>query len=367
MISDSSPMHFCGKHPEYCFYIQWILVRFLYDTISIPFSFRRPTLSFWGFIKSMYKAFFCIVNADFLNQFHNHLKWKQSAVTIGRRRINKEKNTLYFPESICIDDDEGCIYVADSHHHRIVQCKIGTNVWKVVAGGNGEGSRLNQLKIPSDVIFDKRSHCLIICDRGNRRVMRWALNGSQNGEVMIDGIDGISLAMDKDGDLYVFESMVNGRLNISKREVKKWKRGEKEGVIVINGDQLCGARFICIDDNYSIYASGLYTHCVLKWEKGAKEGVIVAGGPIFSIKVDYTLGICVNHLGDLYVGDNSGRKITCWSSGSKDGRIVVGRDGKGYQPNRLNMPIKIAFDRQNNLYVVDSFNNRIQRFDIDNS
>jgi sugar lactone lactonase YvrE len=55
----------------------------------------------------------------------------------------------------------------------------------------------------------------------------------------------------------------------------------------------------------------------------------------------------------------------CWSSGSKEGRVVVGGNGKGQGSNQLNSPIGLLFDRENNLYVADCVNDRIQRFDID--
>ncbi|CAF0759312.1 unnamed protein product [Adineta steineri] len=105
----------------------------------------------------------------------------------------------------------------------------------------------------------------------------------------------------------------------------------------------------------------------LSQEKGLKEGIVVAGGPDALIKTDYAEGLSVNHLGEIFVADNGDRKITCWSPQSKNVRVIVGANGKGYQPNQLNWPKGITFDRQNNLYVADSFNHRVQRFEIDNS
>ncbi|CAF5097314.1 unnamed protein product, partial [Rotaria magnacalcarata] len=45
---------------------------------------------------------------------------------------------------------------------------------QVVAGGKGQGNRLNQLDGPTNVLLDKDTDSLIICDQGNQRVVRWS-------------------------------------------------------------------------------------------------------------------------------------------------------------------------------------------------
>ena len=73
----------------------------------------------------------------------------------------------------------------------------------------------------------------------------------------------------------------------------------------------------------------------------------------------------MNEVGDVYVIDNENHRLMCWSLESKEGRIVVGGNGKGKGPNQLSHPIGLSFDVENNLYVVDSGNDRIQRFFVD--
>jgi hypothetical protein len=57
----------------------------------------------------------------------------------------------------------------------------------------------------------------------------------------------------------------------------------------------------------------------------------------------------------------------CWPKGATQGSIVVGGNGQGGKGNQLNRPWDLAFDRQNNLYVVDYSNHRVQKFNIDRS
>ncbi len=53
-----------------------------------------------------------------------------------------------------------------------------------------------------------------------------------------------------------------------------------------------------------------------------------------------------------------------WLKGAQEGTIIVGGNRKGDQPNQFNCPVDLSFDRQENLYVVDYGNHRIEKFDV---
>ncbi|CAF2028080.1 unnamed protein product, partial [Rotaria magnacalcarata] len=60
---------------------------------------------------------------------------------------------------------------------------------QVVAGGKGAGNGLHQLNRPTDVLIDKETDSLIICDIRNLRVVRWSRrSGTTQGEIVIDNI-----------------------------------------------------------------------------------------------------------------------------------------------------------------------------------
>ena len=74
-----------------------------------------------------------------------------------------ETNQLYYPRGLYVDDEDTVI-VADYGNHRIVEWKRGATSGTVLAGGNGVGKRPDQLNQPTDVIFDKETDSLIICE-----------------------------------------------------------------------------------------------------------------------------------------------------------------------------------------------------------
>jgi sugar lactone lactonase YvrE len=269
---------------------------------------------------------------------------------------------------VFIDDDQ-TLYVADFANHRIMEWKRNAINGQIVAGGNGEGNRNDQLNYPIKVIIDKKNDSLIICNYGNRKLVRWSRRNGRSGETLISNIDCFDLIMDNDGYLYVSNKEIH--------EVRRWKMGETEGTIVAGGngkgnrlDQLNTPRYIFIDEDHSVYVSDEYNHRVMKWMKGAKEGVVVAGGqgPGNSLRqLSMPHGIIVDQLGSVYVTDYGNDRVMRWLKGAEEGTIVVGGNGRGNQPNEFNCPTDLSFDRQNNLYVVDWYNHRVQRFEVNSN
>ncbi|CAF2131675.1 unnamed protein product, partial [Rotaria magnacalcarata] len=110
--------------------------------------------------------------------------WSQNGVTIaGGNGYGGASNQLNLPQGLFVDDDQ-TVVIADFWNHRIMQWKNGdTTNGQVVAGGKGQGNGLHQLNNPIDVLIDKETDSLIICDRRNGRVVRWSRrSGTTQGE-----------------------------------------------------------------------------------------------------------------------------------------------------------------------------------------
>ncbi|CAF2127669.1 unnamed protein product [Rotaria magnacalcarata] len=250
-----------------------------------------------------------------------------------------------------------------------MQWKNGdTTNGQVVAGGNGQGNGLNQFYCPTDVLIDKETDSLIICDNGNRRVVRWSRrSGTTQGEVLIDTIVCLGLAMDEQRYLYVSD--------YEKHEVRRYKFGENIGTLVAGGNgqgaglnQLNSPRCIFVDRQQNVYVSDTPNYRVMKWNKGAKEGIVVAGGQGAGsalTQLYYPHGLFVDTLGTVYVVDQGNQRVIRWTQGAKQGTIIAGGNGYGAGANQFTNAIGLSFDRRGNLYVADWGNHRVQRFSIE--
>ncbi|CAF1339216.1 unnamed protein product [Rotaria sordida] len=245
---------------------------------------------------------------------------------------------------------------------------MGEENGQVVAGGSGEGNRLDQLYCPTDVLIDKETDSLIICDPGNRRVVRWSRrSGTTQGEILINHIGCFGLAMDDQRYLYISVS--------GKHEVRRYQIGDKNGTLVAGGNgggadrnQLNFPTYIFVDQQHTVYVSDQYNHRVMKWNKRAKEGIVVAGGQGEGndlSQLSCSNGLFVDTLGTIYVADSHNHRVIRWPKGAKQGTVIVGGNGEGEGANQFNYLEGLSFDRHGNLYVVDCNNHRVQRFSIE--
>ncbi|CAF4563088.1 unnamed protein product [Rotaria socialis] len=298
-------------------------------------------------------------------------KWAQNGVTIaGGNGDGDATNQLRSPGGLFVDDDDQTVVIADYRNHRIMQWKNGdTTNGHVVAGGKGQGNGLHQLYWPTDVLIDKETDSLIICDRENRRVVRWCRRSdTTQGEILIDNILCWGLAMDEQRYLYVSD--------VEKHAARRYQLGEKNGTVVAGGNdrgnglnQLNVPRYLVVDRQQNVYVSDEHNNRVMKWVEGAKEGIVVAGGQGEGnalTQLSSPNGIFVDTLGTLYIADTGNHRVMRWTQGDKkQGTVIVGGSHRGEEANQFQFPAGLSFDRHGNLYVVDAGNKRVQRFSIE--
>ena len=274
---------------------------------------------------------------------------------------------FHSPCGIAVDNQNQMIYIADVNNHRIVEWGLNRNNGRIVAGGNGQGNRVDQLNKPSHVVIDRQNNDLIISDEGNRRVIRWSRHSNLPPQIILDDIDCSRLAIHDDGSLYVSDVINN--------EVRRWKKGEKHGTIVAGGNgqgnqlhQLNHPTYLFVDDDHNLYISDRDNDRVMKWLKDAKEGIVVAGRHGRGDRLTQLPGpggVIVDEHGQIYVAVQDNNRVMRWCEGEKEGRIVVGGNGKGSEKNQLNLPVGLSFDDEGNLYVADCRNQRIEKFERD--
>ncbi|CAF3926877.1 unnamed protein product, partial [Rotaria sp. Silwood1] len=282
--------------------------------------------------------------------------------------------------------------IGEWENNRVTQWKMDDTNGQVVAGGHDQGNRLDQLSVPTDVLIDKESDSLIICDLGNQRVVQWSRrSGTTQGKILTDNIDCYGLAMDDQRYLYISD--------YTKHEVRRYQIGDKNGTLVAGGNgegaglnQLNAPGYIFVDRRQTVYVSDYRNHRVMKWKKGAKKGIIVAGGQgagnattqislpqgnqrvvqwsrrsgttqgkIFTDNVD-CYGLAMDDQRYLYISDYTKHEVRRYQIGDKNGTLVAGGNGEGADLNQLNAPGYIFVDRRQTIYVSDYRNHRVMKW-----
>lgn len=266
-------------------------------------------------------------------------RWLNAAKTIIRN--------LHVPEGITVNWKTNTVFVADYSNHRIVSSRVGENKQLIVVQGQEFGDSINQLNCPSDLIIDYGTNCMLICDFGNKRIVKWPLDDTlTSGESFIKNVCCYGLAMSESGIIYVTDIIYHA--------VREFQPGSTVGIVVAGGNgagnglhQLNQPHYIALDIKGSIYISDTKNDRVVKWTKGRLEGEVVAGGSQSKEGALLSpLGLVVDRSFTIYVVDGITHKISCWRNGEKLRDILTERMGLAH-------PRSFCFDHHYNLYVVD--------------
>ncbi|HTR27532.1 MAG TPA: 6-bladed beta-propeller [Terriglobales bacterium] len=165
------------------------------------------------------------------------------------------------------------------------------------------------------------------------------------------------LAVDSKGNLYVADGKV-GAVFIFNTETKDVSM-IKHGVNARFGD-IIG---LAIDDSDRLFVSDTKLHRILVFDKNHKaEGAISQG--VFD-----PAGMVVdNENRFLYVADAALDQVLVFDADKLTLIRKIGTAGKAHtltEPGQFSVPTNVALDADNNLYVADTYNNRIEIFDAD--
>lgn len=257
------------------------------------------------------------------------------------------------------------IFIADFYAHRINAYNPANGTVRVVVGEkNAIGSGSRTLQHPTDVLVDTSTNSIIICDRGNRRIVRWSLeDGNEHGQELVNGIDGYGLAMDNTGALYVSDWLSH--------EVKRFPKGQTKGKTVAGGNsagnklnQLLQPKFIAVDDQYNLYISDDRNHRVMKWGKDSTEGVILISYANAEDRFCFPRGIVVDKKCTVYVvlsGYGYAVRKHCGDMTNLTGDIIINEDVK--DQFKLNgQPIGMCMSRSGDLYISTRSENGVRKF-----
>jgi sugar lactone lactonase YvrE len=164
-----------------------------------------------------------------------------------------------------------------------------------------------------------------------------------------------SLFVTSNGDIYIDDGFLNGR-------VQKWIAKSNTFVTVMNVNSSCDGLFV--DTNDTLYCSMGLKHQVVKRSLNDPKmtSVIVAAGTgskgsAFN-KLNQPVGIFVDVNSDLYVADCENDRVQLFQSGESNGITVAGSTSPNPTIN-LDCPTGIVLDAEKYLFIVDSWNHRI--------
>ncbi len=143
--------------------------------------------------------------------------------------------------------------------------------------------------------------------------------------------------------------------------------------------QLFNPSGVALDSSGNLFISDSDNHVVRKVDAGTGEISTVAGngygsggdnGPAINAGLEEPLGIAIDSTGNLYIADSYNQRIRKVDAQTKIITTVAGNGNKGYSgdgrpaiESQLAYPSSVAVDTNSNLYISDTSNNCIRRVD----
>ncbi|CAF1423206.1 unnamed protein product, partial [Didymodactylos carnosus] len=254
-----------------------------------------------------------------------------------------------------------------------------------IVGARGKGGQYDQLDYPFDIFGTKTCHDIYVADSCNSLILK--LSGLKVCAIAGGESPG-SAANQLNFPMAMFVDEKRKQVFVSDFEYDRIQKfslsnmnGHGQTVIGQNGegdglDQFnrCYGLFVDKEGQW-IYLSDYRNHRVTKWKNvedgNHSESVLVAGGHgqgSSSNQLNYPRDICVDESeNNIYICDYFNHRVQRWSLDDLEagGVTVVGGHGEGFGLDQLSYPMSITLDSSNKaLYVADSGNNRIIKLSV---
>ncbi len=149
-------------------------------------------------------------------------------------RQNSQDRQIVIERIVCwglaMDNNED-LYVSNWGEREVRRWAQGDQKGTIVAGGNGQGDKFNQLYEPQFIFVDE-SHSVYVADRRNARVMKWIKNATEGIPVGSELRTPSGVIVDHMGNIYIADT--------ANPQITRWSPGAIQGNTVF-GEKAAGS------------------------------------------------------------------------------------------------------------------------------
>ncbi len=313
------------------------------------------------------------------------------------------KAAIFLPFGVVVDA-AGDLYIADTYNNRIRKVDGSTGIIRTVAGNGTSDSSANSgsalavgLSNPSSIVLDGIGN-LYIADTGNNVVRKVDLSGNIftfAGTVGQGGYGGDAgpatqarlqspngLAFDNAGNLYIADTGNNRIRSVNPSGIISTVAGNGTAAYTGNGGPATSASLqgpwgVAVSNAGELYIADQKNNVVRRVDA---SGVIttIAGtgragsagddGPASKSQLNAPASVAMDAVGNLYISDSSNNRIRKINPNTNIITTIAGTNNSGTTGDNgpanaagLSGPFTIALDGLGNLFIADSFHNRIRK------
>lgn len=306
---------------------------------------------------------------------------------------------LYSPRGVVIDP-WGNLYIADGGNLRVRKVDTAGMITTVAGNGgtgySGDGGPALDASLDSvfDVSVDNFS-TIYIADAMNQIVRKvdaagiidrfaggWLGDGGSAIAATVNRPQGV--AVDRFGSILIADSRHNRIRKVDMSGVITTLAGD--GTAGYNGDggpaaaaRLNGPTGVAVDGSGNVFIADRANNRVRKVDISGTITTVAGdgtagyngdGGPAVSASLDSPYGVAVDPGGNVYIADMNNHRIRkvdgsgVISTVAGNGVAGYSGDGGGAADASLNGPRDVAVDASGNVYIADSYNQRVRKVDV---
>ena len=256
------------------------------------------------------------------------------------------------PTGIAIDSSNN-VYISDMDfenccnplHHTVQKF---TNNGSFITKWGGNGAFVN----PMGIVIDSSGN-VYVADQVHQRIAKFTNNGTFIAD-WSSQINPTDIAIDSSDNVYVtemFDSRI-AKFHSNGTLITKWNTGPIcRGIAVDSSDKIWVTSANNGDTNYLVQKFTPQGILLDQWTSAGTDGVNI---PTFN-----GYGIAFDSQGKLFIADTFNNRIQKYET---NGTLITQWGILGTGDSELNWPHDLAIDFQDNIFVTDTFNHRVQVF-----
>ncbi|CAF4616300.1 unnamed protein product [Rotaria sp. Silwood1] len=265
---------------------------------------------------------------------------------------------LNMPTDLAIDLD-GNLFVSDEKNNRIQRFAPGetsgvTVIWN--------------LQSPQQIQFDYRTKALYVSEMEGGRVLKWDLQTREGVTIIRNCRRCTGVFVSSKGFIYVVENRRHHVVKYQWDGRSETRLGVVAGITDVSGraaEYLSLPQAIFVDDVDNLYVADSGNSRVQKFKPDSRQGFT-----LYEYDQAIPLYVLVDSYDTVYVtiyvqeASNILRSLIVRIPRNGSMNFIGNKDSE-YSQQELQGAHGLAFDQVGNMYVADTWNHRIQRYDID--
>ncbi|MEC5425919.1 6-bladed beta-propeller [Virgibacillus sp. C22-A2] len=302
--------------------------------------------------------------ADMSN--HRIVKMDQDGNVIKKfGRLGSGNGEFNTPFGVAIDND-GNILVGDTANNRIQKFDSNFNfitAWGSHGSGNGQFGLAREIAIDSQNryhVTDEFNDRIQVFDQSGTYLYQYGSRGTANAQFRLP--QGISIKQDATGDKVYVADTYNHRVQILDVNGNYLGQIGTTGQSGDSGSRFFYPRGVNLDTNGDVYVVDTTNHKIKKYNSNHQYQYSTDIG-IYNLEPAFPSQVLPLGNGDFIVSDTGNSRLVKFRGYSTYASVHSYLGNLRNADGVFSEPVGIAVDNNDHVYITDTFNHRVQKFD----